>query len=126
MAQDRRQELGGNLALQQALTVLREARGVPHRLVDPQPDKPAEQEIELDALDQLALRADRSLYQRHQQVVGAAAKLHRLAVCENFPSVRQDPETAELHDQRRPGPRSHTRNLIETVGKRLFFSKVAR
>ena len=35
------------------------ARMIPHRLIHPEPDEPAEQQVELEPLHQLALRADR-------------------------------------------------------------------
>jgi hypothetical protein len=54
----RRQELRRDLALQQPVAVLREARMVPSRVVHPQPHEPAEQKVELHPLHQLALRPD--------------------------------------------------------------------
>src|SRR6476619_3258229 len=44
--QDGRQELGGNLAFEQTVAVLREHRMIPRRIIDPQPDEPAKQQIE--------------------------------------------------------------------------------
>ena len=51
-------ELHRDLARQQPVAVLREGRGVPHRIVHAETDEPTEQQVELDAFDQLALRAD--------------------------------------------------------------------
>ncbi len=51
-------ELHRDLTRQQPVAVLREDRGVPHRIVNAEIDEPAEQQVQLDALDQLALRAD--------------------------------------------------------------------
>jgi hypothetical protein len=36
-----------------------EGGGIPHWIIDAKADEPAEQQVELDALDQLALRTDR-------------------------------------------------------------------
>jgi hypothetical protein len=57
--QHRAQKLGGDVALQQAIAVLGERRVIPHRIVDAKADKPAEQEVELQPVHQLPLRADR-------------------------------------------------------------------
>ena len=68
-----RQELGRDLALQQPVAILRERRVVPDRIVDAEPGEPAEQEVELQPLHQLALRADaveRLQQQRPQQLFG--------------------------------------------------------
>ena len=59
MGQHRGQEGVRDLARQQPVAVVREARGVPNRIVDAEPDEPAEQQVELDALNQLPFRADR-------------------------------------------------------------------
>jgi hypothetical protein len=59
LRQHRAQELGGDVALQQAIAVLGERRVIPHRIVNAKADKPAEQEVELQPLHQLPLRADR-------------------------------------------------------------------
>jgi hypothetical protein len=53
MGQDCGQEFVRDLARQQPVAVVREARGVPNGIIDAEPDKPAEQQVELDALDQL-------------------------------------------------------------------------
>ena len=53
------QELHRHLALQQPVAVLGEGGRIPHRIVDAKADEPAEQQVELDPLHQLALRADR-------------------------------------------------------------------
>jgi hypothetical protein len=45
--------------LQQAVPALRECRMIPYRIVDPEPNDPAEQKIELQTLHELSLRADR-------------------------------------------------------------------
>jgi hypothetical protein len=44
------QELGGDLARQQAVAVFGEGGGVPHRIIRAEPDEPAEQQVEVDAL----------------------------------------------------------------------------
>jgi hypothetical protein len=59
LSQDRCQELGGHLAFEQTVAVLREHRVIPHRIIDPQPNEPAEQQVELQPLHQLTFRADR-------------------------------------------------------------------
>ena len=53
------QELGRDLALEQPVAVLGEHRHVPHRIVDAQADKPAKQQVVVQLLHQLALRAHR-------------------------------------------------------------------
>ena len=53
------EKLGCNLAFQQPVAVLREGRVIPYRIVDTEPDEPAEQQIKLQPLHQLALRANR-------------------------------------------------------------------
>ena len=53
------QELGRDLAFEQPVAVLGEHRHVPDRIVDPKPDEPAEQQIVVELLHQLALRSDR-------------------------------------------------------------------
>jgi len=60
------QKLGSDLSLQQPVPVLREYRVIPNRIINPQPNEPAKQQVELKPLHQLALRADRveSLQQR--------------------------------------------------------------
>jgi hypothetical protein len=47
LRQHRAQKLGGDVALQQAIAVLRERRVIPHRIVNAKADKPAEQKVEL-------------------------------------------------------------------------------
>jgi hypothetical protein len=54
-----RQEVAGDIAIQQAIAVFGEHRYVPHRRVHRQPDEPAEQHIVGDLLHQLPFRADR-------------------------------------------------------------------
>src|SRR5436189_5450049 len=69
LAQDGCQELGCDLAFEQTVAVLREHRMIPSRIIDPETNKPAEQQIELQPLHQLTFRADRveSLQQRGTQ-----------------------------------------------------------
>jgi hypothetical protein len=55
----RAQELGGEVALQKTLAVLGERRVIPRRIVDADADEPAKQEVKLQPLHQLTLRADR-------------------------------------------------------------------
>jgi hypothetical protein len=52
------QEARGDLARQQPVAVLGEGGGVPDRDVHAEPDEPAEQQVEVDPLHQLSLRAD--------------------------------------------------------------------
>jgi hypothetical protein len=59
LRQHRRQELGRDVAFQQPVAVLREHRMVPGRIVDADPDEPAEQQIVFQPLHQKPLRADR-------------------------------------------------------------------
>src|SRR5512132_34127 len=53
------EELRLDLAVQEPIAVLREGRVIPRRLVGAQTDEPAEQEVELEPLHQLALGPDR-------------------------------------------------------------------
>ena len=55
LRQHGREELTRHLALQKPVAVLGETRGVSHRILDAEPDKPAKQQIGVDPLDQLAL-----------------------------------------------------------------------
>ena len=55
LCQHRGQELQSHVALQQAVAVLGEGRGVPYRVIHAEADEPAEQQVELDPLDQLPL-----------------------------------------------------------------------
>jgi hypothetical protein len=57
--QDRREELAGDVGGQQTVAVFAEHGRHPHRIVDAKPHKPAEQQIVLHLLHQLALRPDR-------------------------------------------------------------------
>jgi hypothetical protein len=62
-----------HLAVEQPVTVLREHRVVPHRLVHAQANEPAEQQVVVDLLDELALRTDRVerlQQQRPQHILG--------------------------------------------------------
>jgi len=62
-----------NAALEQAVAVLGEGRGIPHRVVDAETDEPAEQEIEVQLLHQLALGphgVERLQQHRPQQLLG--------------------------------------------------------
>jgi hypothetical protein len=59
LGEDGGQELGRYLALQQPIAVLGEGRMIPHRVVDPDPDEPAKQEVELQPLHEPTLRAHR-------------------------------------------------------------------
>ena len=52
-------ELPGDVTFDQAFAVLGEHRNVPHRGIQRQPDKPAEQQIVVELLHQLWLRAHR-------------------------------------------------------------------
>jgi hypothetical protein len=53
------QELGRDVALQQPVAVLGEARVIPDRVVDEETCEPAEQEVEVEPFHQLALRRNR-------------------------------------------------------------------
>ena len=73
LAQHRLEELRGDLALQEPVAVLGEHRHVPDRRVHRQADEPAEQQVVVQLLHELALRAHRieSLQQqRPQQLLG--------------------------------------------------------
>jgi hypothetical protein len=74
LRQHRGEKLRRHIAFEQPVAVLGERRGIPYRVLDAQPDKPAEQQIMVDPLDQLPLRADR--IERLQQQ-GAQQPLRR-------------------------------------------------
>ncbi len=59
VADDPGEERRGGLRIHQPVPVLRESRGVPGPVVDAEPHEPAEQQVELQALHELALRAKR-------------------------------------------------------------------
>jgi hypothetical protein len=50
---------GARAADQQPVAVLGEGGGIPRRVLDAEPDKPAKQQVVVDPLDQLPLGADR-------------------------------------------------------------------
>jgi len=58
LGQDRRHELGRDIAFEQSVPVLGEHRVVPDRIVDAKPDEPAVQQVELQPFHQPAFRAD--------------------------------------------------------------------
>lgn len=53
------EELGGDLTVEQPVAVLGEHGHVPDRVVDPEPNEPAEQQVVVQLLHQLPLGADR-------------------------------------------------------------------
>lgn len=55
VAHDAGQEGGRRVHGQEPLPVLGKGRGVPDPVVDAEPDEPAEQEVEIQPLNQLAL-----------------------------------------------------------------------
>jgi len=59
LGQHRGEKLPGHLALQQPVAVFGEGGGIPHRILDPEPDKPAKQQVVVEPVNQLSLRADR-------------------------------------------------------------------
>lgn len=59
MAQHGFQELRGDVGVEQAVAALRGCRLIPHRIVDPKAHEPAEQQVVVDLLHQLALGAHR-------------------------------------------------------------------
>lgn len=64
---DRGTEEGSrHLAGEQAVTVLGVDRRMPNRIVHAQADKPAEQQVEVDLLGELTLRADREGLQQQR------------------------------------------------------------
>jgi len=58
--EDHGKKLGPHLAVEQPVAVLGERGRVPHRVLDPEPNKPAKQQVEVDAPDhpQLVIRRD--------------------------------------------------------------------
>ena len=94
-----RQEALRHLAGEQPVAVLAERARVPNRVVHPEPDEPAEQEVELQPLHQLALRAHRveALHQqRPQQPLGRDARPAQARV-ERF-EVRRHRRQHGVHD----------------------------
>ena len=104
LRQDCVQEPTGDSAFQQPVPVLREGRMIPGRVVDPEPDEPAEQQIELQPLHQLPLGPDRiERLQQHgpQQLLGR----DRRAACAGIESreIRfHGPERLVDHHPDRP------------------------
>jgi hypothetical protein len=99
--EQRGEKPGGNIAFEQPVAVLREGRVVPHRIVDAEADEPAEQQVEVKPLRQLALRADRveSLQQRRtQQLLG------------------RDRSAAERRIERGEGRRQRAQRLVHDPG----------
>ena len=74
LGQHAREEGLRDIAIQQALPVLRERRRVPDRLVHVQPDEPAEQQVVIQLLHQLPLTAHR---EEHLQQQGPQQFLRR-------------------------------------------------
>ena len=95
MSQHRRHELRCNLRIEQPISVLREHGHVPHRIIDPEPHEPAEQQIIVELLHQLPLGAHRE--ERLQQR-GAQELLRR----DRRPPVRGI-EAGELGIERQEG-----------------------
>ena len=98
----RAQQLGGDIALQQPLAVLGKCRVIPGSIVNAHADEPAKQEIELQPLHQLPLRADRVEHlQQHrpQQLLGR-----------NRGATHQRVERRKLARKRRQGLVDHTAN----------------
>lgn len=83
------QELGGNVPGQQPLTVLGEDRDIPDRRIHRQANEPAEEQVVIHLLHELALRADRIeglQEQRTQQLLGRDrwppnARIHHIKIC---------------------------------------------
>ena len=71
LGQHRGEKLPGHLALQQPVAILGEGGGIPHRILDAKPDKPAKQQVVVEPVNQLPLRADR--IERLQQQSAQAA-----------------------------------------------------
>jgi hypothetical protein len=59
LAEDGLEELGGDVALEQPVPVLREHGHVPDRIIDAEADEPAEQRVVIQLLHEVALGADR-------------------------------------------------------------------
>jgi len=59
LRQDGGEEMGGNLRLEQPVTIFGKHCGVPRLLVQSHVEKPAEQDVVADLLNQLTLAADR-------------------------------------------------------------------
>jgi hypothetical protein len=77
---DAGEEVGGHPAVEQALAVLGERRGVPRLVVELQADEPAEEQVVLELLDELPLAADR-VEELEQQRPHELLRRHRGAAC---------------------------------------------
>ena len=100
LRQNRAQELGGDVALQQAIAVLGKRRVIPHRIVNADPHEPAEQKIELQPLHQLPLRADRiERLQKHrpQKLLGRDRRSTQSGV--ECRELAREPRQSLVHDQ---------------------------
>jgi hypothetical protein len=101
LTHNRRQKLGGDVAVKQAIAILRERRVIPRRIVNA--NKPAKQEVELQPLHQLPLGADR--IERLQQ--NRPQKL-----------LGRDRRTAQPRIQRRQLARKRRQRLIHDSADR--------
>lgn len=104
-ATERLDHIYGDLAAEQPVAVLREARVIPHLVVHREADEPAEQQATVDRLHRLPLAADR--VQRHQQLrslqllrrdrVATQAGMQGIEVPVQFPQrrIRHRPDRAQ-------------------------------
>jgi hypothetical protein len=102
------EKLRSDVALEQPVAVLGERRGIPHRVLNAEPDKPAEQQIMVDPLDQLPLRPDR-IKRLQQQRAHQPLRRDRLAAERRVELL----ELARQRFQRRIGDRTnHPQRVI--------------
>ncbi len=104
--------------LQQPVAVLSEGRGVPHWVLDPEPDKPAKQQVVINPLDQLPFRADR--VERLQQ-----QRAHQPLRRDRLPAERRI-ELGELAGQRFERGIGNLANHPQRVIRALYHALGAR
>src|SRR5881394_4252364 len=94
LSEDGGQEFCRDLAIQQPIAVLREGRMIPHWIIDPHPDEPTKQQIELQPLHELTLRANRiECLQQHrsQQHLWRDQSTHSRVANSTASKLRQGP-----------------------------------
>lgn len=104
-AHQRRQELARDVRFQQPVAVLGKRRGVPDRRIDVDPDEPPEQQVVVDLLHQLPLRADREerlqqcraqqLFRRDRRPASRRVKRGKVARQSAQHIVNQRPDRAQ-------------------------------
>ena len=117
------EKLRGDIAFEQPVTVLGEGYRIPHRVLDAEPDKPAEQRIMVEPLDQWARSGEAagSLPGAEPRLPPSAARsnLGRAAGELDCPGEARDPTSTVVQSRAEPEVRIHfppARSLVRTLG----------